>query len=243
MISSGSQTFRRWTTTGLFISARTRGRLMARNTFHSVMITTALTLSSQIVDLLGLAFLDFPDDTGGVGDITVVQQERQVARVRIDVEVINPVSIEGRGPALQAADFAALGQEQIGSIGTGLLRDARDQRSFAHDSQLPSRAKVAAQKSVGRCRVGLPYRISKISIARPAPASRRNRSVRARIRTPLATGSLPSERKLAGGTPGISARWRFDLSAATSCGRFLLHSHHLAPCCDAHNEHLFHRVW
>jgi hypothetical protein len=74
------------------------------------MITAASAPSSQIVDLLGLDFLHFPDDAGDAGDITVVQKERRGACVRIDVEVINPVNIEGRGPALQAAHFVGLGQ-------------------------------------------------------------------------------------------------------------------------------------
>jgi hypothetical protein len=101
-------------------SARTRARSRARNTFHSVVITTASALSSQIVHLLGLGFLDHPDDAGGV-----------------DVEVINRVSSEGRGSVLQAVHFVAFGQEQNGWIGPVLPSEARDQRTFTHGVQLP----------------------------------------------------------------------------------------------------------
>jgi hypothetical protein len=67
-----------------------------------------------------LVALDHPDDAGGG-----------------DVEVINRVSIEGRGSVLQAVHFVAFGQEHIGWIGPVLPSDARDQRTFAHSVQLP----------------------------------------------------------------------------------------------------------
>jgi hypothetical protein len=81
MISSGSQTFSQVDHHRTVHQRAHAWQIDGTQNIHSVMITTALTLSSQIVDLLGLAFLDFPDDTDGVGDITVVQQERRVSPV------------------------------------------------------------------------------------------------------------------------------------------------------------------
>lgn len=49
---------------------------------------------AQIVDLVGLNFLDDADQVGRVGQIAVVQRKAHVALMRVLVEVVNPISIE-----------------------------------------------------------------------------------------------------------------------------------------------------
>ena len=49
-----------------------------------------VALGRQVVDFVGLRFLDDADQVGGVGDVAVMQEEPGVAFVRVDVQVVDP---------------------------------------------------------------------------------------------------------------------------------------------------------
>ena len=83
-----------------------------------------MTLGGEIIDLVRLYLADDPDQTGGVRQITIVQPERRIRLVRIEVEMINAVCIEERGPSLDAMDLIALREQQFGQIRTVLTRYA-----------------------------------------------------------------------------------------------------------------------
>ena len=84
----------------------------------------------EVVDLVGLHLLDDPDEVRGVGEIAVVQLEPDVGFVRILVQMVNPVRVEERGPALDPMHFVTLFEQQFCQISSVLTGDAGDQRAF-----------------------------------------------------------------------------------------------------------------
>ncbi len=68
----------------------------------------------EVVDLVGLHFLNDADQVGGVGQVAVVQLEALVVDVRVLVEVVDAVGVERRGAALDAVHFVAFGQQEFG---------------------------------------------------------------------------------------------------------------------------------
>ena len=65
----------------------------------------------------------------------MMQTLAQIARpavgdVRVLVQVVDPLGIEGRRPPLDAMDFVALGQQELRQIGAVLAGDAGDEGFF-----------------------------------------------------------------------------------------------------------------
>ncbi|MPN47678.1 hypothetical protein SDC9_195282 [bioreactor metagenome] len=89
-----------------------------------------MTLRSKVVDLVGLHLLDDADQVGGIGQVAVVQDQAPAWLVRILVEVIDALGVEGGGTTLDAMDLVALFQQKFRQIGAVLTGDSRDQGSF-----------------------------------------------------------------------------------------------------------------
>lgn len=89
-----------------------------------------MALGGQVIDLIGLDALYYPDQAGAVGEITIVQLEVAIVYVRILVEVIDSVGVEQRRTALQAMDFVALAQQEFCQVGAVLSGNACDQGYF-----------------------------------------------------------------------------------------------------------------
>jgi hypothetical protein len=89
-----------------------------------------VALGREVVDLVGLDGLHEADEVGAVGEVAVVQLEARLGIVRVAVEVVDPLRVEGAGPALDAVDQVALLEEELGQIGAVLARDAGDERGF-----------------------------------------------------------------------------------------------------------------
>ena len=56
--------------------------------------------------------------------------KRTFGLVRILIEMIDPVGVEGRGPPLDAVNDVALVEQEFGEIGAVLAGDAGDERDF-----------------------------------------------------------------------------------------------------------------
>jgi hypothetical protein len=65
-------------------------------------------LCRQIVDLIGLVLLDEADEVHRVRQVAVMHREAGLGLMRVDVEVVDAGSVEGRGPPLDAVDRVAL---------------------------------------------------------------------------------------------------------------------------------------
>ena len=84
-------------------------------------------LRAEVVDLVGLELVEQPHEAAGVGEVAVVQEELDAALVRVAVEVVDPVGVEGRGAADDAVDLVALVEQQLGEVGAVLAGDAGDE--------------------------------------------------------------------------------------------------------------------
>jgi hypothetical protein len=90
-----------------------------------------MALRRQVVDLVGLYLLDDANKAGAVGQITVVQEEVHVFFVPVAVEVVDAVSVEQAGAALDPVYFIAFVQQQLGQVSAILSGDAGDQSDFS----------------------------------------------------------------------------------------------------------------
>ena len=90
-----------------------------------------MALRREIVDLVGLRFLNDPDDIGRIRHVPVMQEERRRAFMRIDVEMIDSLGIKRGCASLHAMDDVIAFQKQFRQIAAVLAGDASDQRGFA----------------------------------------------------------------------------------------------------------------
>ena len=102
-------------------------RVGVRRVFRRLERDGHVALRRQVVDLVGLHLLDDADEIGRIGQIAIMQLEPHVLLVRILVQMIDAIGIEGRGAALDAMHRVALRQQQFGKVGAILAGDARDQ--------------------------------------------------------------------------------------------------------------------
>ena len=86
-----------------------------------------VALRAQVVDLVGLEFVEELDQRHRVGEVAVVREQPNPLLVGVVVEVIDPVGVEARGAADDAVDLVPLLQQQLGQIGAILTRDPGDQ--------------------------------------------------------------------------------------------------------------------
>ena len=89
-----------------------------------------MALRREVVDLVGLHLLHDAREVRRIRQVTVVQDEVAVVDVRILVQVIDAIRVEGRGAALDAVDFVAFLQQEFRQIGAVLARDAGDEGYF-----------------------------------------------------------------------------------------------------------------
>jgi len=87
-----------------------------------------VTLRRQVVDFVGLDFLDDPNQVGRIRQISIVQLEADVFFVRILVKMINAIGVERGCTAFDAMHAIPLIEQELGQIGTVLPGNARDQR-------------------------------------------------------------------------------------------------------------------
>ncbi len=70
--------------------------------------TRHVTLRGEVVDLVRLHLLDDADQVGRVGQVAIVQEQLDVALVRILIQMIDAIGVERRGAALDAVNLIAL---------------------------------------------------------------------------------------------------------------------------------------
>lgn len=72
-----------------------------------------MALCAQIVDFVGLNLLNDANQVGGVGKVTVVQNESTAFLVRVLVQMIDSVRIEEGCSTFEAVDFVFLILKEI----------------------------------------------------------------------------------------------------------------------------------
>ena len=77
-------------------------------------------LGRKVIYFIGLDSLDDPDQAGGIGHITMMENEAAVLFVGILVQVIDPVCIEQRGPSLDAMNLISFFEQKFRQVGSVL---------------------------------------------------------------------------------------------------------------------------
>lgn len=82
-------------------------------------------LSSEVIDLVREDNIEPPAERGGVGEVSIMKLHScLVSIVRIDIDVIDSLSVEvGRSPD-QSMDFIALLKEELSQVRTILASNA-----------------------------------------------------------------------------------------------------------------------
>ncbi len=96
-----------------------------------------VALRAQVVDLVRPYGLQHAPERAAVVEIAVVQAQAIVRRVRVLVDGLEPLGVEGAGTTENAVNLVPFAQQQLGQIGTVLPGDAGDERSL-HPSVLAS---------------------------------------------------------------------------------------------------------
>src|SRR3546814_6985740 len=91
-----------------------------------------MALRSKIIDLVRLCFLDQPDQVGRVSQIAVMQVEPCVTYVRVLVQMVDTLGVEGRGSTLDAVNLIPLREQKLRQIGAILTGNAGDERAPCH---------------------------------------------------------------------------------------------------------------
>ena len=86
-----------------------------------------MALRTQVVDFIRLHLLDDAGEAGGVRQVAVVEYEALVVYVGVLIDMIHPLGAEREGAALDAVDFIAPFQQELGQVGAVLAGDAGDE--------------------------------------------------------------------------------------------------------------------
>ena len=91
-----------------------------------------MALRRQIIDLVRAYLLDYPDQVGGIGQVTVMQRHAHTRFVRVLVEMIYSISIERGGTTLDTMHFIVFSQKQLGQIRAVLTGNSSNQGRLTH---------------------------------------------------------------------------------------------------------------
>src|SRR6185312_15843315 len=85
-----------------------------------------VALRGEVVDFVGLHFLDDVEQGAGVGEVAVMEDEMAVGDVRVLIEVVDAAGVEERSRTLDAMDLIPLLQEKFSEVGSVLSGDSSD---------------------------------------------------------------------------------------------------------------------
>ncbi|CCK07648.1 phytase family [Cronobacter sakazakii 696] len=88
---------------------------------------------TQVVHFVRLHFLQDTGQVGGIGQVAIVQVEFRVAAVRILVDMVNALGIEGRRAAFDTVDFITFLKQKLSQIGAILSGYAGNESNFTHN--------------------------------------------------------------------------------------------------------------
>lgn len=72
-----------------------------------------MALRREVVDFVRLHILNNADEVRGIGQIAVVQDKPPIRLMRILIQVVNPLGVEGGRPAFAAMHDIALVQQKL----------------------------------------------------------------------------------------------------------------------------------
>lgn len=90
-----------------------------------------MALCRQVIDLVWLHLLDYPDEVGRIREVAVVKNKPSVRLMGVLVKVIDTIRVERGRPPFDAMDLVSLFEQELGQICPILASDSSDQR-FLH---------------------------------------------------------------------------------------------------------------
>jgi hypothetical protein len=75
-----------------------------------------MALRPQVIDLVGADLVEEVGELTGIGEIAIVQDEAGLRIMRILVEMLDPLRMEGAGPPDQPVDRVALREQQLTKV-------------------------------------------------------------------------------------------------------------------------------
>ena len=102
--------------------------------FGNVEAHAHMRLRPEIVDFVRLDFLQKAAQVAGIGEVSVVEEERGPDNVGVLVEMVYAARVEGARTADEPVNFVSLVQQKLRQIGAVLSRDACDECSFHRHS-------------------------------------------------------------------------------------------------------------
>lgn len=96
-----------------------------------------MRLRGEIVDLVGLHIIYDTRKIRSVTQIAVVKSELGIRFVRVLIDVIDPLSVNGGGAAFDAMNFIAFPQQKFGKIGSILPGNSGNESAFNHFCDSP----------------------------------------------------------------------------------------------------------
>lgn len=85
-----------------------------------------VALCSQVVDFVGFDFFKQSVEAGGIGEVSVMEDE-PVSDFRIIVEVVDPAGVEAARAPDDSVDLVAFLEKLLGEVGAVLSRDPGDE--------------------------------------------------------------------------------------------------------------------
>ena len=116
-----------------------------------------MALRGEIVDFVGLHFLDDADQIRRIRQIAVMQKKIAVCLMRIMVQMIDAIGVDQRGPPLHAMHNIIFRKEKFGEKCAVLTRGAGNQGNFLGRHDQPILRSVTPEKhglvqeAIGRC--------------------------------------------------------------------------------------------
>lgn len=98
--------------------------------FGNIKTDPHMTLRPEVVDLVGLQLIEELGQIDRIREVAVVEEKPHPINVRILVKVIDAGRVEGAGPADNPVHLIALGDQQVGQVGTVLTGDSCDECFF-----------------------------------------------------------------------------------------------------------------
>ena len=85
-----------------------------------------MRLGAEVIDFVGLNFVDDSGEVRAIGQVTVVESEFRVDLARWLVDVVDSFGIERGGAAFDPVDFVALFKQEFGKVRAVLSCDSGD---------------------------------------------------------------------------------------------------------------------
>jgi len=89
-----------------------------------------MALGAEVVDFVGLDLGYDAGEVRSIRQVAVMQLQVRVGRMRILVDVVDPLRVEKRSTALDAVHLVALLEEKLGQVGAVLAGNAGDECAF-----------------------------------------------------------------------------------------------------------------